>query len=104
MSLEAFFEKVRSRDPLFTEIWHTYLSHLSLAINNSLSILDTSIIWGGVLIPFMNNEDVSLLKNFVQQRHAFPLENFKISFGQCRDNATRIGSALYYIEPFLRQI
>lgn len=104
LDLETFFTKVRSNDLKQFQQWNAYLSSLSLAINNSLSIVDTNIIIGGFLVPFMNKADILLLKKLIQKRHAFPLENLKISFGQCGDNATKIGSALYYIEPFLRQI
>lgn len=104
LALDQFFENMRSGDPEQVNLWNDYLSDLSLAINNSLSIVDTNIIIGGLLVPYLNKKDITVLTELVQQRHSFPLQNLKITLGQCGSDATKIGSALYYIESFLQQV
>lgn len=99
-----FFNKIRKGDQKSKDIWFNYLNQLSIAICNIHNVLDTDIILGGLLIPYITEEDITLLAKLVQDHYAFPLDDFKISLGRCGHKATKIGAALCYIQPFLKQI
>ena len=101
---ENFFFRLRNGDRQSREIWLTYMDNLALAVRNMMVILDCDIVLSGYLAPFLNEEDVELLKKLVQQKLPYPLGLTKFKLNHYGEFAPATGVSLLYIKNFLKSI
>lgn len=104
MSLDLFFNKLRSGDTVCKEKWNNYLSELALTIDNLRMIINYKVIIGGLLRQYMTQEDISDLKNIILDITAFKNIGISIELSRYGQNAAAIGAALSYIESFLSTV
>ena len=67
-------------------------------------ILDCDIVLSGYLAPFLNEEDVELLRELVQQKLPYPLGYTKFKLNHYGEFAPATGVSLVYIKNFLKSI
>lgn len=103
-NLDRFFKKLRKNNETCIEIWKTYLKNLALAINNIRRVLDIDILIGGLIQPYLIDDDLQQLTEFIKDESAFTDDLFSLHLGHYEQHATTIGSALYFIDKFLHQI
>lgn len=104
LSLDVFFQRLRSHEKRESEIWHTYLEHLAMAISNIRHVIDCDVIIGGLLNTYLTEEDFLLLTELTQ--HFCTLSDKKIHLisGRHDLNLASVGAGLCYITEFLNQI
>lgn len=102
-SLDIFFEKLRSGDERRAGIWSSYLNDLAITINNARMIIDCDIIFSGILLPYITDEDFESVKDMARSHSAFDFSNFEIIKAKYRKKAAVVGSALYNIDKFLQE-
>lgn len=101
---ETFFFRLRNKDKRTSEIWSAYMDNLSLAIRNIMVVLDCDIVLSGYLAPFLNAEDLELLKTLVQEKLPYPLGHTKFKLNHYGEFAPATGVSLLYIKNFLKSI
>lgn len=102
--LETFFENKRAKDPACLKRWDTFLDHLALFINNIHLVIDSFIIIGGHMAPFMDDEDFESLHDRIRRITAFPEEDPFIFPGSRMPHEIPIGAAMVYIKEFIESI
>lgn len=103
-ALEDFFSALRRGSPSHSTRWIEYLGWLALALNNIHMAIDSVIILGGRIAPFLEPEDLDLLFSLIQLRTAFPeRENF-LRLGVQEADVVAIGAAIPYVHKFLSSI
>lgn len=100
-TLDAFFEKVRSKEPAFAERWKVFLINLARAINLVHLVYDTDFILGGYLAPYFFEEDISFLYEQIRQLTPFTEAQDFIRISKMPRHNIVIGAALSYIQEFL---
>lgn len=103
-SLTTFFEKVRNNDVKSVEIWHNYLDYLAIATKNLNVIIDCTIIISGFLTTYLIQDDINYLQEKVAASLPFPITNNLISLGHHGELSPAIGSALIFVDKFLKSI
>lgn len=103
-TLESFFSGLRQDSPAHGARWVEYLGWLALALNNIHMAIDSIIILGGHIAPFLTEDDLAMLFSLIQLRTAFPeRENF-LRLGVQEADVVAIGAAIPYIREFLSSI
>lgn len=102
--LELFFEKKKRGDSRCLTRWHDFLNHLSLFLNNIHLVIDSWIILGGHLAPYMEDSDFTYLHQKIMNHTAFPEQEPFILPGSRLPHEVAIGAALGYVSEFLEQI
>lgn len=103
-TLDDFFEKVRSREPAFTERWNVFLTNLAKAINLVHLVYDTDFILGGYLAPYLCEEDISFLYEQIRQLTPFTETQDFIRLSKMPRHNITIGAALSYVQEFLNEM
>ncbi len=102
-SVDTFFEKLKKGDAPCRETWEEYLTFLCMGINNIRTILDCNIILGGALARYVGEyfEDIksrlcsiAIFDNNVDYLH---LSNYT-------SNASAIGTALHFVDQFVKSV
>ena len=102
-TLDSFFEKVRKKEPSFSNRWNIFLKDLARAINLLHLIYDTDFILGGHLAPYLCEEDLSFLHEQIAELTPFTeAQDFLMLSKMPRHNIS-IGAALTYIRAFLSE-
>ena len=65
-NIEDFFSHVKKGSPPHVEIWHNYLRDLAITIDNIRMVISSDIVIGGILQPFITDEDLQLLNDYVK--------------------------------------
>lgn len=103
-TLEDFFYALRRNSPVHNARWVEYLGWLALALNNIHMAIDSVIVLGGHIAPFLTEEDLAMLFSLIQLRTAFPeRENF-LRLGVQEADVVAIGAAVPYVREFLAAI
>lgn len=103
-SLTDFFKALRDGDENKLRRWSEYLNWLALTINNVHMVIDSKVILGGHIAPFLISEDLERLFMLVQQRSPFPEgENF-LTIGVQEKELIASGAAVSYLAEFISQI
>lgn len=103
-TLEEFFSALRRNSPAHSARWVEYLGWLALALNNIHMAIDSVIVLGGHIAPFLTEDDLAMLFSLIQLRTAFPEgENF-LRLGVQEADVVAIGAALPYIREFLASV
>ena len=104
MELEDFFRKKEDGDSVCQQRWEDYLKYLSMLINNLHMVIESTVILGGHITPFLSDEDIELIKKQVFRLSTFQDPIDYIVVGKCRNDAVSIGAALPFIKDFLNKI
>ena len=100
-SLADFFSRLREGEGGHCERWAEYLSRLAMALNNIHMVIDSVIVLGGHIAPYLTQEDLSRLFAAVQERTSFPeRENF-LRLGVQEENIIATGAAIPFVRSFL---
>ena len=103
-TLAEFFARLRAGDPECCERWTEYLSWLAMTLNNIHMVMDSVIVLGGHITPYLIQDDLDRLFAAVQARTAFPeSENF-LHLGVQEDHIIAIGAAIPYVRSFLASV
>ena len=103
-SLESFFQLLREDDLRCCRRWGIYLDWLAAALNNIHMVMDSVIVLGGHIAPYLTREDLARLFMAIQARTAFPeSENF-LRLGVQEQDAVAIGAAIPFVRSFLASI
>lgn len=100
-SPEEFFTELRRNSTSHSVRWLEYLGWLALAINNLHMVLDSVIILGGHIAPYLTQEDLSQLFALIQLRSAFPESVSFLRLGVQENDVVAIGAAIPFIRDFL---
>ena len=97
-TLSDFFGLLREGSAEHGARWTEYIDWLAMALNNIHMVLDSVIILGGHIAPYLTQDDLDRLFAAVRTRTAFPeSENF-LRLGAQEDDIIAAGAAL----PFVR--
>ena len=100
-TIECFFKKVRNNEEAPLKRWHTYLQHLSKAINLLHLIYDKTFILGGYLAPYLLESDLTFLYEEIEKLTPFPETSDFLQISKMPKHNITIGAALPYIQKFL---
>lgn len=103
-TLDLFFENLRSGDDSCKDLWTRYLDILAFAVRNQMVVLDSQVIVSGLLAGYMKQEDFEWLADMIKSRSPFPLPEQFLLPGQHGAMAPAIGSGLFFVEEWLRQV
>lgn len=102
-TLDDFFEKVRRKEPSFSDRWHVFLTNLARAVNLLHLIYDTDFILGGHLAPYLCEEDLSFLYEQIAELTPFTETSDFLMLSKMPRHNISIGAALTYIHMFLNE-
>lgn len=103
MDIHAFFQNLRSGEPVCVQIWSNYLDKLAFAMRNLNILIDGHIIISGYLAPFFIEDDISYLVSAANSS-PFQIARSQILLGDCGQYTPAAGAALYYIDQFLKSV
>jgi len=101
---EMFFDSLRRGVPSYRAKWTEFLGWLARAINDAHMLLDSTVVLGGYLAPYLTEEDLELLFSMIQSRAAFTEEENYLQIGVPDKNVVAIGAALPYVRDFLNSL
>lgn len=96
-----FFSRVRACELAAVNLWHSYLEDLALAIYNVRMVIDCDFILGGLLSEYINDADISLLKEMVSDCGNLPSNNLRIIKSNGGRKATISGAAMQRVCAYL---
>ncbi|MFP3152865.1 ROK family transcriptional regulator [Lachnospiraceae bacterium ZAX-1] len=103
-NLEEFFRLLKAGDTAAQDLWNDYLDYLALAIHNVRILFDSVVILGGYVGANMDDYIKDLYKR-VDERNPFDdLARNYLILCKYKVEATATGSALIYINGFLKSI
>ncbi|MEE0419908.1 MAG: ROK family transcriptional regulator [Lachnospiraceae bacterium] len=102
-NLAAFFEHLDAGEKAFAVVWEEYLEHLSVAIHNIRMCFDYEIVLGGYLGQYIEPR-MGHLRRLLQEKNMFEEKADYVRACHYTMEAAAVGSALYYIEPFIKSI
>ena len=102
-SLSEFFKLVREGSLHHINLWNEYLDYLALTVNNLRMAFDCNVIIGGYVGVYMD-EHIDHLRNLVAERNTYETYGGYIQACHYRMHATAVGSALLFIEEFIKNI
>lgn len=103
-TLEDFFKDVRQKKPEAVSLWLNYLQHLASALRNLTVILDVPVILSGYLSPYLLEEDIDVLYDFLEASCPFSFRRDFIHISSHGFLAPAIGAALNDIDSFLASV
>ena len=102
-NLEEYFDNLEKGDKQARDLWEKYLYNLAIAVNNLNILLDCNIIIGGYVGEYFDPY-LDELKNAVAQRNSFTSNLDFIKTCKYKTESIAAGSALYYVDNFVKQI
>ncbi|MBD5150295.1 MAG: ROK family transcriptional regulator [Oscillibacter sp.] len=103
-TLSDFFRLLREGSAGHSARWAEYIDWLAIALNNIHMVLDSVIILGGHIAPYLTQDDLDRLFAAVQTRTAFPeSENF-LRLGAQEDDIIAAGAAIPFVRSFLDSV
>lgn len=103
-TLTDFFSLLRAGNLQHCERWTEYLSWLGMALNNIHMVMDSVIVLGGHIAPYLTQDDLDRLFAVIQERTAFPeSENF-LYLGVQENDIIAAGAAISFVRSFLRSV
>lgn len=102
--LDSFFAVKAQGNPEHQTRWEHFLDHLAIAINNLHMVIDSEVILGGHLAPYMTEEDLAYITARMQKITAFPEKDSFLSLGKRKSSTVSTGAALYYTKAFLQNM
>lgn len=101
--LASFFELVEEQDQLALQTLESYLSHLSILLNNLFMLTDSEIILGGYMASFLAPY-LDCLKEKSYERSSLPETWDYIQLAYYQHEPIAAGAALYYVNDYLETI
>lgn len=101
---DEFFTALRQNSASHSARWIEYLGWLAMAINNLHMVLDSTIVLGGYIAPYLTEEDLSKLFAFIQLRSAFPESESFLRLGVQENDVVATGAAIPFIRNFLNSL
>lgn len=101
--VDTFFKNLKAGDPACKAKWDEYLCYLCMGINNIRTVIDCDIILGGALSRYVGEyfedikkrlADITVFDNCVDFLH---LSDYS-------SNESAIGTALYFVDEFIRAV
>lgn len=102
--LDSFFDAKKRGNEDHQRRWEQFLTYLAIAINNMHMVIDTEVILGGHLTPYMTEQDLDYIMAQMQKVTAFPEKESFLSLGKRKSSPFAIGAALYYTKNFLQNM
>ncbi|MCD8357054.1 MAG: ROK family transcriptional regulator [Clostridia bacterium] len=103
-TLDQFFSALRQNSASHRARWTEYLNWLAMALNNLHMVLDSWIILGGHIAPFLTENDLEQLFSLIQERTAFPENENFLRLGVQEKDVVAIGAAIPFIQEYLASI
>ena len=103
-TLPDFFALLREGSAGHCERWTEYLSWLAMALNNIHMVVDSVIVLGGHIAPYLTQEDLDRLFSAIQERTAFPENENFLRLGVQEENTIATGAAIPFVRLALSSI
>ena len=103
-TLSDFFRLLREGTPEHCARWAEYIDWLAIALNNIHMVLDSVIILGGHVAPYLTQDDLDRLFAAVQTRTAFPEDENFLHLGVQEDDIIATGAAIPFVRSFLDSV
>ncbi len=103
-SIPNFFRLLNNHDKKTQAHWHNFLEYLGKAISTLSMVIDGKFIISGSLAPYFTESDIQYLVDHINSTTAFPLNTDDIVISSNGEFTQALGTSLYYIEEYLRQI
>lgn len=103
ITVEEFFERLRTGDTQCNQIWKDYLDALATGINNIRMAMDCPIVLGGIITSYFQ-QYLPDLRVRLRMKNCFEDDAMYLHLGRCGDQANSIGAALHFISQFIRQV
>lgn len=103
-ALADFFARLRNGSAQHQKRWAEYLKWLALALNNIHMVMDSVIILGGHIAPYLTQEDLDRLFAALQARTAFPEQENFLRLGAQEADLIATGAAIPFIRSFLASV
>lgn len=100
-TLAEFFALLRKGNPEYRKRWTEYLSWLAMALNNIHMVMDSVIVLGGHVAPYLMQDDLDRLFAVIQERTAFPENENFLRLGVQEDDIIATGAAIPFVCSFL---
>ena len=98
---EEFFQALEDGRSVAVKRWKKFLTTLALAINNMHLVYDTTIVLGGYLAAYLDEDDINTLYETIEKLTPFPEERNYIQVSKMPKHSITIGAGLPYIRHFL---
>jgi len=102
-NLASFFERLESGDQICDAIWQTYLSYLARTVSNVHILFDCPIILGGYVGGYIEPYMSQLIQK-VERKSSFSYPGQYVKCCTYKKEAIAAGSALHFIDSFLKAI
>lgn len=103
-TLPQFFRELRQGSQQHLVRWEAYLRRLAAALNNLHMVVDSEIILGGHIAPYLEESDLRRLFALIQARTAFPEEESFLRQGAPVDDVVAVGAAIRWLRDFLDSV
>ena len=103
ITLEDFFAGVERHELNYEILWHDFLRHLAIGINNIRMALDCDVVLGGFLTEYMTPY-FPLLKEYAAAINTFESNADYLHLSVLRKHMVPLGVALHFVVEFLDQI
>lgn len=103
-TLDEFFTLLRNGESQHQKRWLEYGNWLALALNNIHMVMDSVIILGGHIAPYLTQKDLDELFAAIQNRTAFPEQDNFLRLGSQEGDPIATGAAIPFIRSFLDSI
>lgn len=103
-SPEEFFQRKETGDWEIFQRWQDYLDLLAMSLNNIHMLIDSSIVIGGNIAPYIKEEDICYLHEKIRDLTAFPEQEPFIYPGKRQHHGIAVGAALLYVKEWLEKI
>jgi predicted NBD/HSP70 family sugar kinase len=101
--LETFFSMLHNKDRAAVAHWNDYLDHLSVLLNSLHMLLDIDVILGGYMAAHLEPY-LPELKERSYRRNSVDTAQDYIKLAQVRNEPIATGSALYYLDSFIKSV
>lgn len=102
-SLADFFTRIEAGDQDKQKIWHTYLEHLAIAVNNINMALDCDVIIGGYLGVWFEKYGAPF-QAMLSSRNTFGKDISFLRPCAYKYEAAAVGAAMMHTDSFIRSI
>lgn len=103
-SLTDFFKLLREGMSEHCKRWTEYIDWLALALNNIHMVMDSVIVLGGHIAPYLTQNDLDQLFAAIQERTAFPENENFLYLGVQEEDIIATGAAIPFIRTFLESV
>lgn len=101
--LGAFFSALDRGEERARSLWDEYLPHLACAVNSLHMAFDCTVILGGYVGAFLTPY-MDALRALAASLDTFGGDGSYLAPCRCRGEASAVGAALLFIEPFMESI